>query len=220
MKNLQIVKNKNLALNAALIINIVVVVAEIFATSVSFVNSGWSMLQFYTVDSNILAMLTSAVYVCMYRKNKSEVLYCLRFASTINLTLTFFIALFVLSPTMGGLGTMMLNGNMLFHHTICPILTFVSFVFWEKDLPQVRLMRLLAMIPTVIYAVVLVILNVIHVLEGPYPFLKVYEQPIWVSVIWTVLILGITAALSFVTDRIIWRLRKNATQTTNKGSNS
>ena len=42
----------------------------------------------------------------------------------------------------------------------------------------------LAMIPTAIYMLVMVPLNYFRVVEGPYPFLKVHNQPWYMSILW------------------------------------
>ncbi len=43
---------------------------------------------------------------------------------------------------------------------------------------------LLALIPTGLYALVMVPLNVFRVYDGPYPFLRVHNQPWYMSILW------------------------------------
>lgn len=62
----------------------------------------------------------------------------------------------------------------------------------------------IAFLPTLIYAVVMVILNIAKAVHGPYPFLYVYEQPIYMSVVWGIVIPGIAWIIA-----IIIRLVKN-----------
>jgi len=47
-----------------------------------------------------------------------------------------------------------------------------------------------------------IILNVLKIVEGPYPFLRVYEQPILHSIIWTILILAITYAIALILKKV------------------
>ena len=47
-----------------------------------------------------------------------------------------------------------------------------------------------AVIPTLIYGIVTLILNLARELDGPYPFLQVYRQPAIASVGWFVAIIG------------------------------
>ena len=56
----------------------------------------------------------------------------------------------------------------------------------------------MAWIPTVIYAVVVVILNILKLLEGPYPFLYVYKQPWYISLVWAVGIVGANLLCAFL----------------------
>jgi len=46
------------------------------------------------------------------------------------------------------------------------------------------------LIPTIIYAIISIILNILKVMDGPYLFLHVYNQPIYASVLWIIGILG------------------------------
>jgi hypothetical protein len=85
---------------------------------------------------------------------------------------------------------------MLFTHTLCPLLALASFALLEhdrvssKDIPA-------AMIFTLAYATIMIILNIAKVVVGPYPFLMVYNQPIWASILWCVGILGGAAVLTW-----------------------
>ena len=47
-----------------------------------------------------------------------------------------------------------------------------------------------ATIPTLIYAIVLIILNILGVVDGPYPFLRVMNQPVYMSFVWFIVIVG------------------------------
>ena len=66
------------------------------------------------------------------------------------------------------------------------------------------------MIPTIIYAAVMIVLNLLKVLRGPYPFLYVYEQPIYMSVIWAVAILALTYILGLIL-RVLNGIKKEQT---------
>jgi len=37
-----------------------------------------------------------------------------------------------------------------------------------------------------IYAVVIVICNILRIIEGPYPFLRVYDQPIYMTILYAI----------------------------------
>ena len=78
-----------------------------------------------------------------------------------------------------GLYNLLFKGSMLYHHTLCPILAILSFAFVEKydNLNAVK-----GLYFTLIYAAVMIALNVLKIVEGPYPFLLIYKQPVLHSV--------------------------------------
>ncbi|HPE96291.1 MAG TPA: hypothetical protein PLT66_09535, partial [Bacillota bacterium] len=90
------------------------------------------------------------------------------------------------------------GGSMLYHHTICPIIAIVSFMFLEDNSSIEKKQVFLSILPTGLYAVPVLILNIAKIMYGPYPFLYVYEQPIWMTCIWIIVILAMAALLSFL----------------------
>jgi len=189
---------KNARSMSALIINVIIVLMEITAIGLGFSN-GIRMLVYYTVLSNLFSLVVSAVYIlqavwCQTHKNRecSHLVTTLRYLSTGCLTLTFLIVVLVFVPMAapyGGVSDLLFKDVNLFHHLLCPVLSFVSFCFLEDGVPLSRRQNGLALIPTAIYAVVLVTLNLTRTVRGPYPFLLVYEQPVWASVMWAAVIL-------------------------------
>ena len=181
-------------IKVALTINILMIIFEIAGTWISYSNSGISNLVFYTVDSNILAFISCVAFVIMCLMNKnSRAVSMLRYIATINLALTFTIVVFVFVPMcvpygFDAVADILYRGPQIFHHVLCPILSFVSFAFFEENEIITRKNSAFAVAFTLLYAVVTLTLNILKVLEGPYPFLYVYKQPVWASVMWFVLI--------------------------------
>lgn len=56
--------------------------------------------------------------------------------------------------------------------------------------------ELIALAPTLAYALAAILLNLCRIIEGPYPFLMVYAQPWYASVMWCIVILGIAGLLA------------------------
>ena len=83
----------------------------------------------------------------------------------------------------------MLEGSGLFMHFVCPVLALVSFICFE-EIPLKFSHTVCAIVPTLIYAAVLFVLNIASVLVGPYFFLHVYEQSVLASVGWTFVVIG------------------------------
>lgn len=157
------------------------------------------MLRFYTQDSNLLAL--AACLICVVgqgialKKKRYEMplwIQTIKYIATCCLTLTLLVVLFVLIPMSGmqSFTMMMFHGSMLYHHFLCPVLAILSFLLLERTPKMQKKHTFYAMIPTGIYAVVTIILNILKVEEGPYSFLRVYEQPVYISIIWCVVILG------------------------------
>jgi ABC-type transport system involved in cytochrome c biogenesis permease subunit len=79
----------------------------------------------------------------------------------------------------------------LFLHLLCPLIAFLSFIFFEShDIENTLRNCLRGMYFTIIYAAILISLNIFKLVNGPYPFLKVYEQSVLMSVFWIIAIMG------------------------------
>jgi hypothetical protein len=183
----------------ALGINLVIILFEIIGIIMRAIMSTRTWFDYYTVDSNLFALATSAIFVYFTLKGKELPHWAqvAKLSSTTALMVTFLVVITVLGPIYpGGYPAILFEGQMLFTHTLCPPLAFFSFIFLErtklsgKDVAP-------AMIFTLVYAAIMIILNIAKVVVGPYPFLMVYNQPIWASVAWCIGILGGAAALTW-----------------------
>ena len=101
---------------------------------------------------------------------------------------------------------LLFQGPNLWQHTVCPLLSIVSFVFFEKEVKLEKDQSLYALIPTFIYAVVTLILNFLRTITGPYVFLLVYEQSGWMTFLWMIIIGGIAYILAELLRRGNMRL--------------
>lgn len=192
-------KTKKINFYIALFLNVAIVVMEIVGLLKSYNRQKFESLKFYTEDSNILGFITSLIFCIASIKaivvkdfSISKWVKVLRYMATSCLTVTFVVVLTVLSPAGGlkALEEMMLKDSMLYHHFLCPVVAFISFVFFEQSLGFNKKTTLFALIPTLVYAVISTTLNILRLLDGPYPFLKVYEQSPLMSVIWFIVICG------------------------------
>lgn len=193
-------------------LDLLIVVLSAFGTRIHFAMFGWTMFQYYTLCSNLFLLLACAVQAwyegCVLLGKRLFIpswVRILKYLAVCTVMVTFFVVIFILVPMAGGLsqlGYYLFHGAMLHHHTLCPLLGAASYVFVDRvSLPD-RRVTLWALAPTVVYAVVATALNLARVLRGPYPFLYVYEQPVWASVVWYVVILGLAWALAY----LVWWL--------------
>lgn len=186
-------------LTISIVLNAALVVMELFALFRYTIAEGWGLFIWYTNDSNLFALLVSLLYVCAGVQvllspyiSMGAATRTLRLAAVTSLMLTFFVVLFYLAPAKGpgGYHSMMFSGSGLYLHTICPLLSLLSFVCCE-DGPRIRLASAAkAVIPTVLYAAVLIPLNIFRLADGPYKFLRIYENTVTESVLWVVACVG------------------------------
>ena len=170
----------------ALIINIAILIFELIGFGKSiFVNHNIAV-EYYTNDSNIIALISSILFIIFYKKDR-EFIKDIRFVATSCLTVTFLVVIFVLAPMFNfNYKLLMFTDNFLVFHTLVPILSIVSYIVFEDRSEKPYLCLLF----TSIYSIVLVILNVLNLVDGPYPFLKVNNQSLLMTLLWGVLIIG------------------------------
>ena len=87
---------------------------------------------------------------------------------------------------------MMLSGNGLFHHTLCPAVSITSYMLWERH----SSMWMIPVAVTLVYGIVLLYLNHTEIVEGPYPFFRVHQQSVRATVIWMTVLTILIAAFS------------------------
>ena len=210
----------------ALIMNLAMAFAGIFGAVNNFYYSDtrWGMMIYYTCNSNILGaaagIMLAVFYVRMLVNGKSVPGWAIivKYLSVCCLTITFLVTAFILTPMMaidaslyGMSGSLtflesakfMLLGNItLWHHLLNPLFAFFSFLLFERlPTPPAKSLAF-ALIPTGLYAVISVTLNVLRIWHGPYPFLYVYEQPLWMSIIWFAIVVGGAAGISYLIARM------------------
>lgn len=188
----------------SLIINVLLVVFGFVGLYLAMAEG--NIFTFYTNDANILSLVASLVFVIymLIKKDVGKLPYfvlLLRYFATTCLALTFVI-IFYLASTYGGtylqgLLFYLTNKSFLFFHLLCPILAVISFTLFEGDRRLNKKKTItLALLPTVLYAVILTILNMTSKVVGPYPFLMVNRNSPLISIIWAVAILVITYVLA------------------------
>lgn len=175
----------------AIAFNAAIIVFELIGLRISALDRKWMILVYYTQLSNIITLFTSCVFVVT---GSNAVTITLRYVSTCMLTMTLLVSLFVLVPMGAGFKNMMLSGNGLYHHTICPILSFTSYYLWEEH----SHLWILPVILTFVYGVVMLILNGTGKYDGPYPFFRIHKQSKAATVMWIIILIAIIAGISIL----------------------
>ena len=185
-------------LRISLILNAAMVILELMGFVVAIGNNGWSLMGYYTQESNLVLLAAGLAYLIGHlRKMHGNIPYgisLLKFIATALTTVTFLVVVFCFVPMCypnreAMVGIVFGEAN-LYHHFVCPLIGAISYLFFEQDYVPTKRDAFYAMLPTLCYAIVTTSLNVARVIQGPYPFLYVYEQPVWASVLWFVAIPG------------------------------
>ncbi|MBP7348406.1 MAG: hypothetical protein KA965_06970 [Butyrivibrio sp.] len=192
----------------AFVLNLILFVLELSFITDVVAKEGWEIFVYYTEDSNLLTLFVSTAYlfvsiITMRKKEKlPEWIYLSRYVATCCLTLTFIVVVTVLAPMVGagGYTKLLLSGHNLGFHLLAPVISFISFVFFEKE--DGTLCLFAALVPTAVYAIFSFMWNILRLYEGPYPFLMVYRQSFMISLLWIFVLLGINLLIAFGLKKI------------------
>ena len=120
----------------------------------------------FTTDSNILCMLTALIlvyfevrYLATGKPIPRLAIY-LKFVGTTAVAVTFSVVVLFLGP-LTDFVSMVFGGTSLYMHFAGPLLAFVSFCFFENLHPLNKKALLPAIIPTVLYGAVYIVMVVI-----------------------------------------------------------
>lgn len=204
------IKSRNIVV---IIINLFVVLLEIYSLLLTIPESGFGVLKYFTDISNILALFSSLFYAVYKIKTFNQEfslapnwLKYLKLFSACMLFITFLVVVTILAPLSGGIATsiMLFFGSMLYHHCLCPIIHCFSFIVFENDIHLKPKDSFISLFPILLYGTTIIFLNVINVVHGPYPFLYVHEQTVFSTIGYSLLII----ALSYVCYWFMFLLKK------------
>ena len=186
-----------------IILHILILLLEIIGFYYCIKQSGIE-IKYYTEDSKLLALFSSIlVLFYLFQKKMPRIIELLWYMSVVQLTITFLVVLFILIPMMQFNWKLLLfTGIMLFQHFLCPVLSIITYLFFDKIKPFTKKESLKALSFTLGYSIIIIFLNIIRVIEGPYPFLMIYKQSIIVSIMWFVIILGMAYLIARGLSRI------------------
>ena len=187
-----------------------------------FDNMGIRTFCMFTVNSNILAAICSAIVIPYaidgIRKKEYGLpnwVVVFMLAGTTAVALTFLVSLFILSPVKGFV--LIFTGSRFFLHGVCPILVILAFcLFITSHKISVR-QSFFALIPVAIYAIVYFMMVVVITEENGgwddfYGFAT--RIPVWISA--TVILpltFGLTTLLRLWHNYSFVRRRQNEAQT-------
>ena len=211
---------ENKKTKVSFILNIIIAVLTLIATIIMFTGFTFmktydlgleitkiGMLKLFTVQSNILMGIASLIFAYkeyQIQKGKIKELrrrdYALKLAGTTAVSLTFLVVFTYLGPlTEYGIRSMVSNSN-LFYHLIIPILSVITFIFFEKNKKLDFKDTLIGLIPAVLYSLFYITNVITHIENGgvstTYDWYRFVQNGIWTTIIVAPLILVITYLIS------------------------
>ena len=197
----------------ALIINIIILTLTLLSFAKTFFLEHSIAVEYYTNDSNILALISSLLFIIFYKNINENIadykdfVKDIRYLATSCLTVTFLVVVFVLCPMYSfNYKLLMFTDIYLVFHTIVPILSIFSYIVLENGSSK----KYLCLIFTMIYAIILIILNILNLIKGPYPFLMVTTQNPLVTILWGIIIIGGSHIIEILVNRLNKKIKKGA----------
>lgn len=192
-------------LRKSLILNILIIIFEVLGITIYIMNNSNFDFSYYTHDSNVLALISSSIYVyyLVRKKNIPKFVSILKYASAVALSITFVVVLFVLLPMSNfNFSKLLFTGAMPYFHILCPILCFISYILYEKHCIDTLKDVLRGFYYTITYTLVLIILNVLSIVDGPYPFLRVRSNSLLYSLFYFIIISMASISLGIIINRL------------------
>lgn len=171
--------------NVGIVLNLLLIILEVIALIQCWDALGSIDLTYYTIDSNIFVLVSAILYL-VTRNNVPKVVQFAKYSSTLSVLIPFLVVLLVLYPMYNfNFEFLFLMGPNLLMHVVCPLTALISFIFFEENgLENTLKNNLGALYFTIIYAIILIGLNILKVVVGPYPFFKVYQQSVFITILW------------------------------------
>ena len=140
------------------------------AKDLLILSSRFENFKFYTIDSNILVLLSSLLLsIYEYRLLKGKIkdipnyIYIFKMVSIAAISVTFIITLCFLAPMYGFYG--MYNNVNLFYHFVIPVIAFINYFIFEKHDNKYKY-ALYGVIPMFVYSIYYITNILIHLDEG------------------------------------------------------
>lgn len=189
----------------AIAANALIVLMELAVLWQAIRDGFFKCLQYYTIDSNLLQLVAScwALFLLIGKGRLTKAAARLRFVAASCLAVTMVTVLAILAPK-HGYGFLLWGHMQQFSHLLCPLLSILSLILFEKTPELPGRTVLLPGLVTLVYGAVMLALNLVRLADGPYFFLKVYERTAAETVMYILAVLLIVAAFS----ALIYLLRR------------
>ncbi len=198
-------------LSLELAFNILLVLLDAFVILMLMFNNGdgfsFKFLMYFTHYSSLCLLVSSLLkiygIVAVLKGREKRISYSIRVFRLMSVSasiLVTFVVVFLLIPldNFENVGKTLFSRTNFLEYIVCPLIAFVSFILLGDYGDFTKKEAAIATTPTFLYAVVTTTLNITKTIRGPYAFLYVYEQPVWLSCLFFVLILALSCVISNV----------------------
>ena len=183
----------------------IIVLLECIAMAYIFTVEGPAGIRYYTVNSNILLLLSAIGYLACFASGKEipKALTVLHLTSAVCLSITFLIAALVLAPQ-SSYAAYFIDNVASIVHFFGPVLSVVTLMMRKEEIPKYAVC--VPALISILYGIIALILNAARVMKGPYFFLEVYSTPpgtiaMWFGIIF-VLCVVLTAGYMFIHRKV------------------
>ena len=136
-----------------------------------------------------------------------------KYITTISLTITFVVVIFILIPmTNFNFKYLLFENSLLYQHLLCPILAVISFIFYDPLNEFTNKDIFKGIFLTFIYTIILILLNIFDIVVGPYPFLMVKEQTIVIDIFWLFIMVSLSYSIAYVLLKLYMNNKKVLTR--------
>ena len=214
-------------LKVSLILNLIIIALVLVASIMMFTGfkfmdgdimletSKIGMFKFFTVDSNILMAIVAFIFVVKdiriingKEKEISKMLYILKLGATTSVALTFITVFGYLGFIVeGGLQALLKNSN-LFFHLLVPIISIITFIFFEKTSKLDFKCTYLGIVPMGIYGIVYIINVLIHANNGKIDPIYDWYHFVQGGMYQLLFVIPIMFIVTYIISFILWKLNK------------
>lgn len=224
-------KKKNIILS--IILNGLIILSFIFASIIVFTGFEFmhgqgveleptikNMLRFFTVDSNIFMFIVAIIFlvydILLLRKQIKKIpkkIYLLKLMSTSGVALTLSVVMLYLQFIVkGGLWTLLMNSN-IFLHLVIPVLSIITFVFFEKTNELKFKDTFYGLVPMGLYGLFYITNVLIHThhwqVSPKYDFYYFVYNGVWKLFIVLPIIFGLNYLISYLLYRFNNKAKKS-----------
>ena len=177
----------------ARIIALLIVIFELIAIGGSYKKRGIGIFTYYTQLSNMVCLISSLLLLIFGQKYPVSVI---RYLSVCMLVMTFFVTTCILIPMGKSAKEMLFTGRSFILHLLCPILSTLSYIFAENHVRMIW--TLLPVCVTLFYGLLMVYLNHLGKVDGPYPFFRIQNLGGKATALWMAGLLAFSAVISVI----------------------